>query len=257
MYSKRNIWLAMAIVIGVGLLLGVFPTPHFAGERARDQEIQSVTEALSLYFAEHHRYPESLEVFFEQSLLQRSIQARISYAPRYDYGSYMAGYKDEQIHISFGPALSEVARNVKLRRLRGRLIQYYREHGQFPKDLHRLTLECPPGCRQVLSEGDYSYSASEDLQSFTLDGDAFGAPPPRPSLKDWGRAAKIRFLAGELHSFHAENGKYPKDLEGLANLSIFDADEFRELLEGESFVYTVSDDGKSAHLNGKDVKSIY
>ena len=213
-----------------------------------------MTEALSLYFAEHHRYPESLEVFFEQSLLQRSIQAHIGYAPRYDYGSYMAGYKDEQIHISFGPAFSEVAHNVKLIRLRHRLMQYYREHGRFPKDLHKLTLEYQPGCRQEISEGDYSYSASGDFQSFTLDGETFGAPPPLPSRKDWDRATKIRYLTLSLYSFHAENGKYPKDLEGLASLSIFDADEFRELLEGENFGYTVSDDGKTAYLNGKELR---
>ena len=180
MHFKKSVWLAAAIVIGVGLLLGVFPTPHFAGERARHREIRSVKEALSLYFAEHHRYPESLKVFFEQSLLQRSIQAHIGYAPRYDYGSYMAGYKDEQIHISFGPAFSEVAHNVKLIRLRHRLMQYYREHGRFPKDLHKLTLEYQPGFRQEISEEYYSYSASEDFQSFTLDGETFGAPRSAP-----------------------------------------------------------------------------
>jgi hypothetical protein len=216
-----------------------------------------VTKALSLYFADHQRYPESLEVFFEQSLLQRSIQEHISYIPEHAFGSYRGGYKDERIHISFGPGLSEVAHNVKLMRLRDRLMQYYRDRGRFPKDLPKLTLEGSAGCGQEFSEGEYSYSASEDLQSFTLDGETYGPPPPRPSLKDWSRAAKTRYLASLLRSFQDENGKYPKDLKGLVSPYYLDADELRELLEGENFIYTVSENGKSAHLNGKDVKLIY
>ena len=117
MYSKRKICLAMAIFIVAAFLLGLSPTYHFADDFARNSEIRNVQEALASYFAEHHRYPESLDILFEQSLLRRDSQKHTDYAPEHDYGSYIASYKDEEIVMCFGPPLSEETQNAKLMRL--------------------------------------------------------------------------------------------------------------------------------------------
>jgi len=82
---------------------------------------------------------------------------------------------------------SEESQHVKLMRLQESLMQHYRRHGHFPRSLLEFAHESGSYCNQEISEGDYSYSASEDLQSFTLEGDTFGPPPPRLSSKELDR----------------------------------------------------------------------
>ena len=255
MYSKKRMWIIMAVGVAVMMWLGVFSMYLSADDFVHELEIRNVKEALSSYFAEHHRYPESLDVFVEQSILQRDVQKHIEYFPRYGYGSYKACYKDEQIAVLFGPPFSEESQHVKLMRLQESLMRHYRRHSHFPKSLLEFAHKSGSCCNQEISEGNYSYSVSEDLQSFTLEGDTFGAPPPRLSSKELDRVSRIGALAEALDGFQLRIGRYPKDLKELVS-SDAEPVGLRKLLEGEDFTYEVSEDGKWANLEGEDVKSI-
>lgn len=257
MYSKRNFWLIIAVGVAVMMWLGVFSMHVSAGSDAlvRNLEIRNVQEALSMYFAEHHRYPESLDIFFEQSILQGDVQKHIGYVPRYEYGSYEACYKDEQIAVLFGPPFSEESQHVKLMRLQESLMRHYRRHGHFPRSLLEFAQKSGSCSTQEIGERGYSYTVSEDLQSFTLEGETFGAPPPWLSSKKLDRVSRIGVLAEALDGFQLRNDRYPKDLEELVS-SDADPVGLRKLLEAEDFTYEVSEDGKRANLEGKDIKSI-
>ncbi len=134
-------------------------------------------------------------------------------------------------------------------------MRHYRRHGHFPRSLLEFAHKSGSCYNQEISEGDYSYSASEDLQSFTLEGDTFGAPPPRVSSKELDRVSRIGALAEALDGFQLRIGRYPKDLKELVS-SDAEPVGLRKLLEGEDFTYEVSEDGKWANLEGEDVKSI-
>jgi hypothetical protein len=61
-------------------------------------------------------------------------------------------------------------------------------------------------------------------------------------------------LALEIEIFRRQHNRYPSDLKELIQSCQY-PDLLQEMLEGEIFKYSISEDGSRAFLEGKDVNS--
>jgi hypothetical protein len=265
MSSRRNIWVLASIMIAVSFL-----SVSLLASDMNSAGIKAVKEALRVYFFDHGRYFENLDVVFEEYGLRKELLNNIGYGRRHDYGSYTLSYSDEHIHALYGgPPWSEQSHKAKLNELRYGLRSYYREHGRFPRDLYEYAGDDWPELTHEIDKGQYSYSVSEDLQSFTLDSKSSGPVIPwymRLDLEAFDRTSKIELLAYMLELFYLDIDRYPKDLQEVIDLKeryfedlrglVDISDNLRHLIEGEDIIYKVSADGKSAYLDGEDVADI-
>jgi hypothetical protein len=220
------------------------------------KEIDSVRQALAVYFNEHNRYPENLESLIGKAGLEKRTVERFSYFPEYDYGTFSWEYHGRnRIVFLLPPPLSEQTHHAKVMHIRAGLRNYYMDHGRFPKTLSEYAQEIGRGLLDEVNTGEYAYSVGEDFQSFTLDGQHFGPPPP-PGIVGEERETKILGLKAMLHSFYLRRGRYPTDLQELEDSGIMFSHYVSEFLEGENITYEVSDDGQRSYLDGVELEPV-
>lgn len=255
--------------------------PHQSEENEIQEEEALVRKALSLYFAKHRQYPKDMEELVKESFLERGSVKHIAYWPEEGYGSYglSCPLPEGGCAILAGPPPREVSDEVLVAGWRERLRGYYLDHGQYPKDLQEIVqeIEAESGCRssecnkaipeifrhiasdqyEEFMKRGFDYSVSEDLQSFTLDGKTLGIPSTWPSdTKLMSTDSKMQTMERWLNIFFDYNKRYPRNLKEMvddAHVSM-PAKELKDLTEGENIVYRVSEDGKTAYLNGKQIQ---
>ncbi len=212
------------------------------------REIHAVYSALEIYFDEHERYPDEVDALIGRSDVNRRMLERFTYHTEYDHGTFWMTYIAPRYVMELRePPLCKQSHKAKIMNIADWLETAYLETGSFPEELK------PGFMRESFCTEDYDYSASEDLQSFTLDGYAFDAPPPPPEVLGQGREKKIGLLKFIIQSYHWSENRYPKDLEELANSSAPDSIYVDDLIRGENVQYEVSEDGQRAFLEGEEL----
>jgi hypothetical protein len=221
-------------------------------------EARCVRKALSIYFAEHHEYPEDIETLVEESFLKNGSFKHVSYAPELGYGSYRLSVSPWWGHATLsGPPVSERSHTENLKQLRQILKEYYFAYGHYPKELEEIPKERTHGYWEEIRVRDYAYSASADLAEFTLGGDTFGSPSTWPSeMKLLSTEGKLQYLGMELNLFFGSHERYPENLQEMVAPAGIPAELLRDLIEGEDISYVVSEDGQKAYLNGQRVKRL-
>ena len=245
------------LILTIILLICIFFVPVGYYLFNPSLELNAVQRALATYFAEQGRYPETLDLFIKQGKLRKKSLTNIYYAPIYGSGSYEAswtrGEKDFfgqwPICIRAGAPFSQITQRAKAMKLRDNLRLHYTISGNYPRDLLVHANNHAHVYVTGIQSGEYEYTVSRDLQSFTMNGEFLGPPSTWSSERSVDpKADNIMLLKYVLNHFYEEKGRYPKELQELVE-SGMPASVFESLTEGESIDYRISADGMAAYLD--------
>jgi hypothetical protein len=215
-------------------------------------EARRVRNALSCYFHENGSYPGDLNALVTLSLLEDGSFESISYTPELGYGTYRLSASPWWGHtILPGPPISERSLDENARKLRKLVLKdYYLLNGGYPETLYEISRHIAWEYWDEIRRREYQYSVSEDLQSFTLEGVTFGPPSIWPSeIRLLSTEGKIQYLEIEINLFLNTHNRYPKSLSELLA-----PDLLADLTQEEDIAYEISENGKAAYINNKQVR---
>jgi hypothetical protein len=141
-------------------------------------DLFTISRALKVYFEQNNSYPRHLDVLVGHSLVRKDVSKHAGYSVADHGGSFTLAYKTPQGNIVHsGPPFSHITREAKIDLLKNALFFYYGLNKSYPRKLEGAFLEAiSPELAEEISKGLYSYSVSEDLQHYTLDGNIVGPP---------------------------------------------------------------------------------
>jgi hypothetical protein len=216
-------------------------------------------DTLASYYAEHGRYPGDLNILVEQYGLEKDVAKHFGYGHDLCYGSYRISFKGKPKGVGVGSyrtIYSEMSDTAKLILLVRELKNYHVFNERFPEDLLEYAHKEGLIFEDEIRGGKFIYSVSNDLQSFTLNGMTFWPVQGHP---DEEKVAKINQLQDALDLYRLDTGRYPEDFQKLLesdlpfNFPLYDIGQF---LEDEKIIYSSSDDGMIAYLNGVDIECL-